>query len=100
MGCLISVFSRLALLYFWLATPLVNRAFQGNILLPLLGILFLPLTALAYVLVYVPGSGVTGWSWLWVALAFLIDLGSHGSGVYSNRRRLSGYNATRRGTTV
>jgi hypothetical protein len=96
LGCLISVFSRVALLYFWLATPLVNRAFQGNILLPLLGILFLPLTALAYVLVYTPGVGVTGWNWLWVVLAFFIDLASHSSGVYSNRRRISGYTASRR----
>ncbi len=72
-------FARLALLCVWIWTPLVNRAFQGGWLLPLLGILFLPLTTLVYVLVYASGVGVTGWGWLWVVLAFLLDLGVYSS---------------------
>ncbi|MBE3558418.1 MAG: hypothetical protein IMW89_04240, partial [Ktedonobacteraceae bacterium] len=76
MSWLIVLIARIALLIVWLTTPLVGRAFQGGWLLPLLGILILPFTTLAYVLLYVPGSGVTGWSWLLVALALLIDLGS------------------------
>ena len=73
-------FARLALLFVWVLTPLVNRAFHGGWLLPLLGILFLPLTTLVYVLVYaLSGSGVTGWGWLWVVLAFLLDLGVYSS---------------------
>jgi len=73
-------FGRLALLLVWLLTPLVNRAFQGGWLLPLLGFVFLPLTTLAYVLVYsLSGSGVTGWGWLWVVLALLLDLGVYSS---------------------
>ena len=87
MGCIIALFARLALLYVWLATALVSRTFHGDVLLPLLGILLLPLTTLVYVLVYVPGSGVTGWGWFWVILALLIDLGTHSSGAYSNRHR-------------
>ena len=46
MGCLVAFFSRLALLVVWLTTPLVGRAFHGGWLLPLLGILLLPLTTL------------------------------------------------------
>ena len=42
MSWLIALFARLALLVVWLSTPLVNRAFHGGWLLPLLGILLLP----------------------------------------------------------
>ncbi len=60
-ACLFAIgaafFPRLALLFVWLFTPLVNRAFSGGILLPLLGIIFLPFTTLIYVLVYIPGIG-------------------------------------------
>jgi hypothetical protein len=85
MGCLIALFARLALLVVWVSTPLVNLAFHEDWLLPLLGIIFLPLTTLVYVLVSLPGSGVVGWSWFWVALALLLDLGTHSSGAYANQ---------------
>jgi hypothetical protein len=77
MDWFIALLARVALLVVWLATPLVNRAFHGDWILPLLGILFLPLTALTYVLVYTIAGDVTGWNWLWVVLAFLLDLGAH-----------------------
>jgi hypothetical protein len=63
-----SAFPRLALLFVWLFTLLVNRSFSGGILLPLLGIIFLPFTTLIYVLVYIPGIGVTGWGCLCFAV--------------------------------
>ncbi len=91
MGCLLSLLSRVALVGAWIATPLVSRAFGGNWLLPLLGVLFLPITALAYILAYTPGVGVTGWAWAWVALGFFFDLATHSAGAYSNRRRLTGF---------
>jgi hypothetical protein len=91
MGCLVACFSRLALLVVWITTPLVSRAFHEGWILPLLGILFLPLTTLVYVLVYALGNGVTGWAWLWVVGAFLLDLASHGSGVRANRSRIPRY---------
>jgi hypothetical protein len=77
MGCIVALFARVALLVVWLSTPLVDRAFHGGWLLPLLGIIFLPITTLAYVLVYYISGSVTGWGWLWVVLAFLLDLGAH-----------------------
>jgi hypothetical protein len=77
MSWLIALFSRIALLCVWIWTPLVGRAFHGGWLLPLLGILFLPITALAYVLVYYITGSVTGWGWLWVVLAVLLDLAAH-----------------------
>ncbi|WIG58708.1 MAG: hypothetical protein OJF49_001454 [Ktedonobacterales bacterium] len=97
-GCLLTLFARLMLLFVWILTPLVTRAFQGGWLLPLLGIIFLPFTTLAYVAVYLPGTGVTGWGWFWVALAFLFDLGTHSAAARANRRRISGYTTPGRGS--
>ena len=77
MSWLLALFSRVALLVVWLTTPLVSRAFHGGWILPLLGILILPITTLTYVLIsYVYGS-VTGWSWLLIALAVLLDLAAN-----------------------
>ncbi len=84
------MFPRLALLFLWLFTPLVTRAFHSAFLIPLLGIIFLPFTTLMYVLVWVAPFGVVGLAWFWVVLGFLIDLGSYASGGYSNRRRVPG----------
>jgi hypothetical protein len=77
MSWLVALFARIALLVVWLTTPLVNRAFQGGWLLPLLGLLLLPITTLTYVLVYYLAGSVTGWGWLWVALAVLLDLAAN-----------------------
>lgn len=97
MGWLISGLARLAFIGIWIWTPFVTRAFHGTWLggwlLPLLGVLFLPITALVYVLLYMPGVGVTGWSWLWVALAFLVDLGVQSAGARSSQRRMARHRA-------
>lgn len=77
MSWLLALFSRIALLVVWLTTPLVDRAFHGGWILPLLGILLLPITTLTYVLVYYVYGSVTGWGWLLVALAVLIDLAAN-----------------------
>lgn len=68
---------RFAFLWVWLATARVELAFGGNFWLPLLGILFLPWTALAYVFAWAPGQGVSTLGWLFVGLAFLLDLASY-----------------------
>jgi hypothetical protein len=70
-------FPRLLFFILWISTTLVDRAFTG-FLLPLLGIIFLPFTSLFYVLAYNPiAGGLTGGSWIWVLLGFLIDLSSY-----------------------
>jgi ABC-type lipoprotein release transport system permease subunit len=78
MSWLIALFARLALLVVWVSTSLVNHAFHGGWILPLLGIILLPITTLSYVLVYYISGSVTGWAWLWVVLAFLVDLAASG----------------------
>ncbi len=90
MSWLVALFARLALLVVWLSTPLVNRAFHGGWILPLLGILLLPITTLTYVLVYSIAGSVTGWNWLWIALAILLDLTATSTPARSATRARSG----------
>ncbi len=96
-GCLFAIFAaafpRLALLLVWLFSypNLVMRAFHNTLLLPILGIIFLPFTTLIYVLVYNPVVGVTGWGWVWVILGFLLDMSSYSSSAYTNRNRIPRY---------
>lgn len=94
MACLFALLAvtapRLALLFMWLFTTLVTRAFD-TFIVPLLGIIFLPFTTLIYVLVWTAPYGVTGWGWFWVILGLLIDIGSYGGSAYSNRSRMPGY---------
>jgi hypothetical protein len=88
LGCLIALVSlfsiRLALLLVWIFTVFVDRAFD-TFIIPLLGFVFLPATTLVYALVYDPVVGVAGFEWFWVALAFLVDLGSLGGAARARR---------------
>jgi len=91
MGCFPALLARVALFAAWVATPWVGRAFHDGIggwLLPLLGLIFLPVTTLVYVVVHALGNGVTGGTWLWVVLAFLFDVAMHGSAANTNRHRV------------
>ena len=78
-GRLFALCARIALLVIWFTTPLVERAFHGGWIVPLLGVLFLPLTALTYTVVFALAGSVTGLGWLWVAVALLLDLTTYGS---------------------
>jgi hypothetical protein len=93
-GCLFalgaSVAPRLALLFTWLFTPLVTRAFHGIFIWPFLGLLFLPFTTLMYVLVWSPVYGLSGWGWFFVIVGFVLDVSSYSGSAYGNRGRLPG----------
>jgi hypothetical protein len=90
MGCLIGIvaglFPRLALVVVWIATNYVDRAFDSFIL-PLLGLFFLPLTTLVYALAWVPGVHLGNGRWLWVALAFVVELVGYAGTGRTNRDR-------------
>jgi hypothetical protein len=95
MGCLLALLARIGLLVVWLQTPLVRNGFHDTWILPLLGLLFVPITTLTYVVVYALDNGnVNGAAWLWVVLGLLFDLGIHGSGVSSNRTRVRRFRTT------
>ena len=95
-GCLtafVSSFSRIMLLFAWIARPvMMDRAF-GTFILPCLGFLFLPFTTLMYVfLVQGAGNTVQGLDWLWLFLAVVMDIASIGAAGASNRDRIpAGY---------
>jgi hypothetical protein len=78
-GCLVLLLAgaapRLAMFLYWIARPGVVDAAFSTALLPVLGIVFLPLTTLVYALAYTPGVGVTGAEWVWVVLAGMFDVG-------------------------
>jgi hypothetical protein len=89
MCCLVTVIlllgPRLGAILWWLFD--MDRWAQTfpNIILPILGIIFLPWTLLAYVFVY-PG-GIVGLDWLWIVLGVVFDLSSYGGGGWGNRGR-------------
>jgi hypothetical protein len=89
MCCLVALLAaispRLALLLVWIFTPEVEQAFRGGLIAPLIGLVFLPLTTLAYALAYTPTIGVTGAGWLLVVLGLVLDLGTYGGGARSRR---------------
>ncbi len=84
---LFALFSRVALAVIWFTTPFVNRAFHGGWIVPLLGVLFLPFTALTYTVVSALAGGVTGLNWLWVVAALLVDLASYGGQMSKRKSR-------------
>jgi hypothetical protein len=100
MGCFPALLARVALFAAWVATRWVGNAFHGGIggwLLPLLGLFFLPVTTLAYVVVYALGNGVAGGGWLWIVLALFFDIAMHSSAARANRHRIKRF--TRLGDT-
>jgi hypothetical protein len=81
--CLIALLAlispRLALIVTWLVNDILSRSFDSWVL-PLIGFFILPWATLAYAWFWKwgPGTEVTGWEWIVVVVAVLIDLGSFG----------------------
>ena len=95
MPCLFAMFAgifpRLGTLFIWLARPaMFNLAFGGSWLWPILGIIFLPFTTLMYVILW-SATGLTGWDWMWLIMAVVIDVMHYTSTAYYNRNRIPGY---------
>jgi hypothetical protein len=86
MGCVPGFFARVGMLVVWIWTPLVTRAYHGAWLWPLLGIVFLPVTALTYAVVFAIAGGVDGRAWWWIVLAVLCDLALHSTTPQARRR--------------
>ena len=93
MGCLLVMFGaffpRLAVIFIWLARPIYFEQAIGSAFVALIGILILPFTTLTYVLLWT-SSGLSGWDFLWLFLALLIDLGVLGSSARGGYRDRSG----------
>ncbi len=87
---LAGLFPRFAFAIYWIARPQVVDAAFGTFIVPLLGLLFLPFTTLMYVILWTPGTGLTGADWLWVGIAFILDLGHYSYSAYGNRDKIPG----------
>ena len=83
---LIILFPRvcIALLYFF--TTYLNSPYHNNIIILVLGFLFLPLTTLCYAWMFHSGMPVQGINLLYLMVAAIIDLGLVGHG-YRRRYR-------------
>jgi hypothetical protein len=77
---------RLALFIWWVFGNKVDAAFDTWVW-PLLGLIFLPWTTLAYVLAWGPVNAVSGAGWLVVALGFAVDIASYSARAAKNRYR-------------
>jgi hypothetical protein len=99
--CLIALLAwlspRLAIVAIWLFSDRMAHAFQ-SFWVAFLGFLFLPWTTLAWAVVWagprIPGhptSGIQGFGWFLVILAFLVDLASYAAGGRGRRRRAASY---------
>jgi hypothetical protein len=75
---------RLALFLWWVFGNKVDVAFDTWIW-PLLGLIFLPWTTLAYVLAWGPVNAVSGAGWLVVALGFAADIATYSARAAKSR---------------
>jgi hypothetical protein len=90
LGCFLVLFAlispRLALVFVWLFSNLLDRAYD-EWWLPLLGFFILPWTTLAYAVMWSSGTNeVTGFEWFIVGFAFIADISSWGNSGRLDRR--------------
>jgi hypothetical protein len=77
---------RIVIIVWYILDPARWQAVFDTLLLPVLGFLLLPWTTLMYV--FIGANGLSTLDWLFLALAFLIDLSAYGGGGYGNRTRI------------
>jgi hypothetical protein len=84
-GCFLALLAlispRLVLFLLWIFSDVLSRAFSSWVL-PLLGFFLLPWTTLTYAAFWDwgPGHHVTGYEWIFVVLALLVDISSYAGG--------------------
>jgi hypothetical protein len=92
-GCLLAfsaaVAPRLVLILAWIFGSRWDTVWQGDFLMPLLGIIFLPYTTIMYLLVWSPaiggGGNIEGWDWLWIIMGLFLDF-MKWSQMFTNRK--------------
>ena len=71
----LGLIARLWLVGLWIFSDLLGNAFEGWIV-PVVGFVLLPWTTLTYAFMWTIGSDkASGWEWIVVAIALLVDLG-------------------------
>jgi hypothetical protein len=82
---LLLVGPRLAILVWWLYSPIYTQTLFQTWIWPILGWIFLPWTVLMYMVV-APG-GIVGFDWIILGLGVFADMASY-FGSYANRKRV------------
>jgi hypothetical protein len=89
MPCLLLIgilaFPRIVLVLMWLFSNVLDRAYHG-ILIPILGLIFLPVTTIVYAWLVTNHMPLEGFNILLLVIAVLVDAGSHGGGARYYRR--------------
>lgn len=89
-GCLVALLAaispRVAIFFVWLFTNRMDHAFD-RFWMGLVGFLFLPWTTLVWTFAYAPHRGVSGFGWVLVVFAFLVDLSTHAGASEARRQR-------------
>jgi len=92
MCCFVSLFlligPRFALVCMWLFSDMISRAFRGDFIIPILGIILLPYTMIFYVIVTQYMGMSNPFAWALVIVGFIIDISAYGGGWWGNRDRL------------
>jgi hypothetical protein len=90
MPCLLLIlfvaFPRIALLLLFFFSNYLQRAYH-NLLILLIGFIFLPLTTLAYAWMTNTGQPIAGINLIILIVAVIIDVGGLGGGEYHRRNR-------------
>jgi hypothetical protein len=83
---LVLAFPRVVLIVMYLTSNYLQRAYH-ELLIPLLGFIFLPLTTLAYAWMVNTNRPLDGVNLIILIIAVLIDAGGLGGGEWHRRRR-------------
>jgi len=75
---------RVAFLFAWIFTDEVNQSID-SFWMKLLGLVFLPWTALFWAIAWAPIQEVSGFGWFLVFFGVALDIASYTSGAYSRR---------------
>ena len=82
---------RALIVFWWLIDPARwALIFNNQILLPALGLVFLPWTTVMYVLAWTP-TGVPLFGWLLILLGVVLDVGTYGGGAFGNKDQIQCY---------
>ena len=84
---LILAFPRIVLAIMFFTSNYLQRAYD-NLIIPLLGFIFLPLTTLVYAWLMNTHQAIAGINLIYLIVAVVIDLGGWGGGESHRRRRL------------
>jgi hypothetical protein len=99
-GCLLafaaSLAPRLVLILAWIFGRRWDLVWQGNWILPLLGIIALPYTTIMYMLVWSP-AGIHGFDWVWLAMGLFLDF-MKWSQIARNREGIPGQQSSAQST--